>query len=235
MSYPAYTSSRISQLAQLWSSLTGLDYSVAQAQITAEQGVNGNVVGLTVDNGSATKVYPGQTGVVQASNGQWLATFGTQEAGLQAAAWWLKSPSSPYATVRNAISTGNAAIQAHALANSGWAGAGGYRSSDAFSSLLSASPGPGTGTTPTPSPSSKPLSPLDILQIAGTGNPLDPLIAAAQQAQQAAAAATSVPQALAALPGNLASAAAPLVIGLVVLVLVAWLVIAGVREVMPAA
>ena len=148
MSYPTYTQTRIQQLAHMYGGLTGMDPTVAAAQITAEQGINGNVLGLTVANGSATHVYPGQTGVFQASNGQWLATFPTQELGLSAAAWWLKNPNSPYAAIRNAIATGKAAIQAHALAASGWAGSGGYLSSSAFAPLLSATPGPGTGTAP---------------------------------------------------------------------------------------
>lgn len=170
MSYPTYTQTRIQQLAQMYSGLTGLDASVAAAQITAEKGVAGNVLGLTVANGSATHVYPGQTGVFQASDGQWLATFGTQEAGLQAAAWWLKSPNSPYAAVRNAIATGKAAVQAHALAASGWAGSGGYLSSSAFAPLLSSSPGPGTGTGPisgSPTSSANAVGSISLAKLLG--------------------------------------------------------------------
>ncbi len=212
MSYPTYTASRIDQLAQLWSSLTGLDLSVARAQITAEQGVNGNPVGL--ENGS----------------GQ-LMTFPTQEAGLQAAAINLKT-NPAYAALRNAISTGNAAVQAHALAASPWGPSGYYFGSPAFSSLLSASPGPGTGTSD------------------ATGTPKGPSYRGqgSQTTQQAQAydqssANTSSVQSLAqqgvtAAASGVASAIsglAPIAIGLVVVLVIVWLAIAGVREVLPAA
>ncbi len=251
-----YTQSAIDSLAQLWSKLSGLDLSVARAQVTAEQGVNGNVLGLTVKNGAATGVYPGQTGVAQASDGQWLATFATPQAGIEAAAWNLKN-NPAYVALRSAIATGNPAIQAHALVTSQWGPTGYYAGSSAFRGLSGVQPvQPLPGPTPPPSPSapaspgalpgsaatasgSKSLSPLDILQIATTGNPLNPLIAAAnqgptaaKQAQQVAQEATSIPQALAALPGNLAAAAAPFVVTGVVLLLVGWLAVTGVRDVL---
>ncbi len=294
MSLPAYTPSRIQELAQLYSGMTGLDASVAAAQIEAEQGWNGNVLGLTVANGSATHVYPGQTGVWQASNGQWLATFATQETGLTAAAWWLKNPSSPYAAVRNAIATGKAAVQAHALAASGWAGSGGYLRSSAFGPLLSNSPGPGTGTSsPTDTSASSsgslasslaaflgisPSQPLtDALALQAAGKYAKTNAAGYGPAYQGAVnsiyssllkwlgkPAGQVPfnvtpaggntgqvvtpspadQAsgntqrgglidLSGLPAAIAAAIAPIAVALVVIAIIAWLALSGVREVLP--
>lgn len=229
MSYPAYTSSRISQLAQLWSSLTGLDYSVAQAQITAEQGVNGNPVGL--ENGS----------------GQ-LMTFPTQEAGLQAAALNLKT-NPAYAALRNAISTGNPAVQAHALAASPWGPSGYYAGSPAFSALLTASPGPGTGTSGS---SGMDLNPLDILRNlnagvqqmhSAMGNPSAPGLAAVPTpntlAAAAGAAGGAAAQAAAQAAGSVLGSAinwaglAPIAIGLLLLLVIAWLALTGVKEMVP--
>ena len=288
----SYTQSAIDSLAQLYSSLTGLDLSVAKAQVTAEQGVNGNVLGLTVKNG-ATNVYTGQTGVFQASNGQWLATFASPQAGVEAAAAWLKNPNSPYAAVRAAIATGNPTIQAHALASSGWAGTGGYLHSSAFASLLSASPGP--SASPSASGSGSLASSVATFLGLSPSAPLTEQVAqqaAAKYAQQqtgatggrsysamatgiytqlqgwlgkalgqvpfntppsvtqatvptgpeaAAGPSANIPTisldvggAIAALPGELVSALAPVLVALIVLVIIAWLALSGVRELEPA-
>ena len=259
----SYTQSAIDSLAQLWSGLSGLDLSVAKAQVTAEQGVNGNVLGLTVKNGAATDVYPGQTGAAQAPNGQWLATFATPQQGIIAAAYNLKV-NSAYTGLRQAIATGNAAIQANALANSPWGPPGYYRGSSAFSSLLSATPGPPASPSPSASTGFD-LNPLDWIANLNAGvqqmhtdlgNPSAPGLAAVPEpntvsvAAQAAVGAAGKAAATAAsglidlsgltnaingLPAGLAAAAAPLAIGLVILLVIAWLALSATRDVLPIA
>ena len=98
-----YTSSRIDYLAKyLQSLLPGLNYDVAKTWITSEKGVSGNVLGTTYTKDGKQRLF----------------TYPSQEAGLEAAANWIKTRSI-YAGVNTSLS-GTAQQQAVALANSPW-------------------------------------------------------------------------------------------------------------------
>jgi hypothetical protein len=100
----AYTSERIDYLARyMQTQLPGLDYNIAVRWIRAEQGVNGNVLGVTY---------------VDAQGARRLRTYGSQEAGIRAAVSLLRS-SSNYAGIRAALGQ-SYAIQARAITASPW-------------------------------------------------------------------------------------------------------------------
>lgn len=109
-----YTAARIDYLANyLQTLLPGLTHEAAVKWITAEKGVNGNVLGLThTVNGKQT-----------------LYTYSSQEAGLRAAASWLKSAPSwtGYPAVIASLKTGDTTAQLKALAASKWSGGGYYQ------------------------------------------------------------------------------------------------------------
>ena len=133
-----YTTARISYLATyLQSLLPGLNNQVATQWITAEKGVNGNVLGTTYNN----------------SSGQHLFTYPSQEAGLQAAASWINT-GARYSGVKASLSSGSASAQATALSTSGWNNS--YYPG-VFRNLIGGSPSPtptgGASTPVTPSPS----------------------------------------------------------------------------------
>lgn len=105
-----YTPARVDYLASYYQSLLpGLSHEAAVKWINAERGVNGNVLGVTFRDAS----------------GQHLYTYGSQEAGLRAAAALVRS-SSDYAGIRSSLGKSTIA-QLTAIAASPWSGAGYYR------------------------------------------------------------------------------------------------------------
>lgn len=98
----AYTKTKIEQAAQLLvKALPGLHIEVARAWVTAEQGDNNNVLGLTDAN---HKLY----------------TFPTLAAGVQACANWILNPKSPYRGIRLSLNGGTIAQQGRAIIASLW-------------------------------------------------------------------------------------------------------------------
>ena len=134
-----YTATRIDSLARyLQSLLPGLNYNVATTWITAEKGVNGNVLGVTYNN----------------STGQHLYTYGSQEAGLQAAVGLLHS-NSAYNGFLSSLSSNNAATEAKALAASPWNHSyytGVFKNLAGGATPTPAATGSGTGSGNTPNP-----------------------------------------------------------------------------------
>src|ERR1035437_6000999 len=112
-----YTVSQTEPLAQrLVSNLPGLDINLARAWITGESGANNNPLGVTATLGSGQPI--GQ----MISARTYLVKFPTPQAGIDAAAALLKSPSMSwaYGGVTKAIATGTPAQQAQALIASPW-------------------------------------------------------------------------------------------------------------------
>lgn len=98
----AYTAAKIEQAAQLLiKALPGLHIEVARAWVTAEQGDNNNVLGLTDANHVLYK-YP------------------TLAAGITANAKWVLNPASPYGGIRASLKGGSIAVQGKAIIASGW-------------------------------------------------------------------------------------------------------------------
>jgi len=139
-----YNSARVNYLASyLQSLLPGLNKQVATTWITAEKGVNGNVIGLT--SGTQANVYPGQTGSwYNAPTNQWIAIFPSQEAGLRAAANLIQTQPR-YSKFVGTLPSGNASSQASALSTSGWNN--GYYAG-VFKSLISATNSSAAGPAP---------------------------------------------------------------------------------------
>ena len=113
----SYTTSQTEPLAQrLVANLPGLDINLARAWIGAESGANNNPLGVTASRGSSAPV------------GQWIGTntylvkYATPQAGIDAAAALLQSPSMSwaYGKTAQAIKTGDATAQANALIASPW-------------------------------------------------------------------------------------------------------------------
>ena len=113
----SYTASQTEPLAQrLVANLPGLNINLARAWIGAESGANNNPLGVTASAGSGQPV------------GQWispttyLVKYQAPQAGIDAAAALLKSPSMSwaYGKVLTAIKGGNYTQQAHALIASPW-------------------------------------------------------------------------------------------------------------------
>ena len=112
-----YTAAQTEPLAQrLVSNLPGLDINLARAWITGESGANNNPLGVTASIGSGQPV--GQ--MISATT--YLVKFPTAQAGIDAAAALLKSPSMTwaYGGVTKAIATGTPTDQAKALIASPW-------------------------------------------------------------------------------------------------------------------
>ena len=139
-----YTQSRIDYLARyLQGLLPGLDYNVAKTWITSEKGVSGNVLGTTYTKDGKQRLYE----------------YSSQEAGLEAAANWIKTRSI-YAGVKNSLS-GTSQQQATALAQSPW-----NRSyyTKVFSGLMGGQTSPSGGTsTPLTDAPNKSLTSLQQL------------------------------------------------------------------------
>src|ERR1035437_11134209 len=112
-----YTASYTEPLAQrLAADLPGLNINLARSWICAESGANNNPLGVTASGGSGQPV--GQ----MISTNTYLVKYPTQQAGIDAAAALLKSPSMSWASapVLTAIKSGSAATQAKAVIASPW-------------------------------------------------------------------------------------------------------------------
>lgn len=112
-----YTQARIDYLASyLQTLLPGMTHDAAVKWIRAEQGVNGNVLGVT---------YTGSDGK------QRLYTYSSQEAGLRAAASLVKG-SSNYTGIVGSLASGNTTSQLMAIAASPWNAPSHYNNGKTF-------------------------------------------------------------------------------------------------------
>lgn len=127
-----YTAARVDYLASyLQQLMPGMTHDAAVKWIKAEQGVNGNVLGVTYND----------------STGQHLYQYQSQEAGLRAAVS-LINRSSNYSGIRTSLSTGSTVQQLIAIASSPWNG-GHYRNGGTFGVSIggSAPKAPSGGST----------------------------------------------------------------------------------------
>jgi len=124
-----YTPARVDYLASyLQGLLPGLSHDAAVRWIRAEQGVNGNVLGVTYHDATGT---------------QRLRTYSSQEAGLSAAAGLVRS-SSNYAGIRAVLAGGDVTTQLKAIATSAWNAPGHYKFGASLGVFI---PKPGSGTS----------------------------------------------------------------------------------------
>ncbi len=151
----AYTQAQISQAAQLLTTkIKGLTLPAAKVWVTAEQGDNNNVLGVTYYIGKVQHLY----------------TYLSLADGVQAAAdLFNRNPA--YAAARAAVAaTTDPAAQLRAIAASPWNG-GHYASSSAFAPYLS---GQAVSTAPSPSPASSTPGSSCAARLASLGVSTDP-------------------------------------------------------------
>lgn len=149
-----YTSSQMDQAVNaLVRNIPGLQPDVARAWVTAEQGVNYNILGVTYTN----------------STGQHLYSYSSWDQGAQAAAHLIQT--GPYAGIRSALQTGNSQKEAAAIIASPWNHPYYSGKSSAVSSLQKIAGGSFTSSNPVTSGTSNNPTPTGTL----TGFSLNPL------------------------------------------------------------
>ena len=144
-----YSSSQIDSAAKmLQAALPGLNYDVAKAWVTSEQGVNNNVLGVT--NPANHSLY----------------SYSSMQSGINAAANLVKS-SSNYAGIRAVLGT-TSQQEAAAIVNSPWNAPSHYKSTTYAGGLRAIAGSGGGAPGGTGTPGGTPISGISL------PNPLDP-------------------------------------------------------------